>query len=310
MQVQVDDVSELRFADGTVVTAASALAPLAGGWLVAQDDSTFAAWVRDGGVEPLRLVPPVEGLNVFREAEGTKHLKPDLEAATQVQAGDGTLGALLLGSGSSPRRMRGVLVLDRPDGPEVRVADLTALYEAAARALGLDVDSLNFEGVCRSDGTLRWFNRGSLAGGVPTASVDLDHDALVAAFLGRGAVADVGVGAPRRYDLGEVQGVGLAATDAVALPDGRLLLSAAAEDTPNAVDDGPVVGSALALLAPDRDDDAVLDLAPLPVVDGLVHKVEGLGILDPLPDGVRLLAVVDADDPGVAAKQLSLTVRW
>ena len=310
MQVQVDDVSELRFTDGTRVTAASALAPLADGWLVAQDDSTFAAWVRDGRVEPLRLLPPVEGLDVFREAEGTKHLKPDLEAGTQVQAGDGALGALVLGSGSSPRRMRGVLVLDRPDGLQVRVADLTPLYEAAARALDLDTGSLNFEGLCRSDGTLRWFNRGDVAGGVPTASVDLDHDALVAALLGDGAVADVSVGAPRRYDLGEVQGVRLAATDAVALPDGRLLLSAAAEDTPNAVDDGPVVGGALALLAPDRDGDAVLDLAPLPDVAGIVPKVEGLALVERLPDGVRLLAVVDADDPEVAAEQLSLTVRW
>ena len=43
-----------------------------------------------------------------------------------------------------------------------------------------------------------------------------------------------------------VAGVGLAVTDAVALPDGLVLVSAAAEDSPSTYDDGPVVGSALA----------------------------------------------------------------
>ncbi len=309
MRIEVESVSELRFADGAAVTAASALAPLGSGWLVAQDDSTFAAWVRPDGVRPLRLVPPVEGLDVFRESEGTKHLKPDLEAATAVRAG-GRAGALLLGSGSSPRRTRGVLVLEDGDEPQVRVAELRPLYEAAAGALGLGVGAVNFEGVCTAGERLRWFNRGNLGGGIPTASVDLDLPALLDVFLAGARPEDVPVSAARRYELGEVQGVGLAATDAVALPDGRLLLSAAAEDTPNAVDDGPVVGTALALLAPDRDDDAVLSMEPLPVVDGVVHKVEGLGLREVLPDGVRLLAVVDADDPEAASKQLALTVRW
>jgi hypothetical protein len=56
----------------------------------------------------------------------------------------------------------------------------------------------------------------------------------------------------------------VAVTDAVALPGGRMLLSAAAEDTPNSVDDGPVVGAALALV---RDDD-LLALAALPAPAG------------------------------------------
>ena len=49
-------------------------------------------------------------------------------------------------------------------------------------------------------------------------------------------------------------------TDAVALPDGRVLVSAAAEDTPDPVDDGPVVAAALALL----DEDRVTAMTALP----------------------------------------------
>ena len=121
---------------------------------------------------------------------------------------------------------------------------------------------------------MRWFNRGNLAAGVPSASVDVPLAALVDAVLGGPTPASVPVGRPRVYDLGEVEGVGLAVTDAIALPDGRVLLSAAAEDSPNAVDDGPVVATALALV----DGEQVLAVAPIPEVDGHVHKVEGLAL--------------------------------
>ena len=41
------------------------------------------------------------------------------------------------------------------------------------------------------------------------------------------------------YRVGDVDEVGLAITDAVALPDGSVLVSAAAEDSPNPRGDGP-----------------------------------------------------------------------
>jgi hypothetical protein len=127
-------------------------------------------------------------------------------------------------------------------------------------------------------------------------------EGLVAAVLGRADPASVPVERPQFYDLGAVDGVGLAVTDAVVLPDGRVLVSAAAEDTPNAVDDGPVVATALALL----DGDAVLDVAPIPEVDGRVHKVEGLALRGVRDGQVHLLAVVDDDDPSVPSAEIDL----
>ncbi len=293
MRVFVDEVDALRFDDGTPVSAASGVAPLGDGWLVAQDDATHGAWLRPGGgVTPVRLLPPVEGRDRFLEAEGTKHLKPDLEVACPAEV-DGEPAVLVLGSGSSPRRMRGVLVRLTDGGPEACSADLTPVYERVAGALGLAMDAVNLEGASRHGGTVRWFNRGNLAGGVPSASVAVPLEGLVGAVLGRTAATDVPVGEPHVYDLGEVEGVGLAVTDAIALPDGRVLLSAAAEDTPNAVDDGPVVATALALVHGEQ----VLAVAPIPEVDGHVHKVEGLALRDVRDGVVHLLAVVDDDDP-------------
>ena len=301
MRVFVDDVRALRHDDGTPVTAASGIAPLAGGWLIAQDDTTFAAWHRGGTVTPVRVLPPVEGLDRFSERAGTKHLKPDLEAACPAEV-DGVAAVLLLGSGSTERRMRGVVVTLVDGQPTAHAAELGPLYRLVADRLGLPLDQLNLEGASPHGVAVRWFNRGNLSAGVPSGSVDVRLEALVGAVLGRIAADDVPVTDPRGYDLGEVEGVGLAVTDAIALPDGRLLLSAAAEDTPNAIDDGPVVATALALL----DGGTVLAVAPVPEVDGHVHKIEGMALRDVRDREVHLLAVVDADDPDTPSAELEL----
>ena len=117
--------------------------------------------------------------------------------------------------------------------------------------------------------------------------------------------AAVPVTGVRRYDLGAVAGVGLAVTDAVALADGLVLVSAAAEDSPSTYGDGPVVGSALALL----DGDRLVDLVELPLLDGAVSKVEGLALAGQDGDRLDLAAVVDADDPAVPSLLLDLAVE-
>ena len=304
LTIEVTGRRRLRFDDGSPVRAASAVAPLGDGWLVAQDDAVHAAWVRPPGTRRLRLLPPVDGHDVFSSTAGTKHLKPDLEAACPVRTAAGGDAVLLLGSGSTPARMRAVLVAGAPE-PRVQVAELPALYAEVAGALGIGPAELNLEGAARCGDVLRWFARGNLVAGVPSRSVDLEVAALVAAVQDP-AAPPVRLGEVRSYDLGEVAGVGLAVTDAVALPDGRLLVSAAAEDTPNAVDDGPVVGTALALL----DGERVLASSPLPRVDGAVAKVEGLALLAADDAGAALLAVSDEDDPELASAEMRLRVSW
>ena len=300
----MESVQRLRLADGSPVRAASAVVPLGDGFLVVQDDATNGVWFRTGSVAVVPLLPPVAGLEVFDEASGTKHLKPDLEAACALEV-DGAPALLMLGSGSHEARMRWSLLQVVAGRPHVRVADLAPLYADVAEALSVPPDLLNLEGICRVGDALRWYQRGLPAAGVPAGSVDLAPEAAVGAALGTTHPSEVGVRNPRRYDLGEVDGVGLGITDAVALPDERVLLSAAAEDSPNPRDDGPVVASALVRLR----GHAVEDVAPLPRVEGRVSKVEGLMLLDSDHDRARLLAVVDVDDPEAPSVALRLRVR-
>lgn len=304
--IRIADTTELVFDDATPVRAASAVARLGQGWLIAQDDATLAAWWRGHSITPIRLFPPVEGHDRFREADGTKHLKPDVESACPVTAA-GQEAVLLLGSGSLPARMRAALVLARGDGDcRVETAALDDVYVRLAAALEIDQDDMNMEGACVVGDSLRWFQRGNGAKGVASAAVDVDLQALLAVIQGRGAAQDVALGAVERYDLGDANGVPLAITDAVVLPDGRILVSAAAEDAPDAVADGPIVAAALAVLDA-ADVVAVVDLPPAP--DGSAWKVEGLAVQDQHADGLEVLAVVDQDEPDRPAVALTLDVR-
>jgi hypothetical protein len=305
VKIEVEDVTSLRFEDGSPVRAASAVARFGDGLLVAQDDATHGAWLRNGAVRAVRILPAVEGLETFDEATGTKHLKPDLEAACELVV-EGEPAVLLLGSGSTPARMRSSLMRLDDGEPRPVVADLSLLYASVARTLDVDPEELNMEGACVVGAALRWFQRGLPSAGIPTASVDLDLSALLAA-VGFGAdVSSVAVTHPVHYDLGDVDGVGLAVTDAVFLDGQELLVSAAAEDAPNARDDGPVVGAALALL----DGEQVRDMSELPDVDGKAPKVEGLTVLERDDASVRVLATVDADDPEACSLAVRLRVRW
>lgn len=328
--IEVERVRPLVFADGSPVRAASGVARFAGGWLVVQDDGTHAALVMpDGAITPLRVFPPVEGLDHFAEHDGTKHLKPDLEAACEVSF-SATPAVVVLGSGSTAARCRGALITWPDDGgnvdsgPSVCWADLGPLYGRAMAVLGLDPAQVNFEGLSlgRPDGsTLRWFNRGNGALGIGSASVEIDGRGLLDAIEGRLPPGEVAVGDPVWHELGSAGGVALSVTDAVWLGGpvggGAILISSAAEDTPNNVDDGPVVGTALSILA--GPGGRVVHHGLVPLVDGKVPKIEGLALLGGSlePGGapgergeLRVLAVVDADDALIPSSELVLRVSW
>jgi len=303
MQIEIERFERLRFDDGGPVRAASALTGFGDGFLVVQDDATHAAWFVDGGATAVRLLPPVEGLEAFDEPSATKHLKPDFEAACAIDGADRAV--VVMGSGSSPARMRWVLLTLEQHRPQAQVADMTTLYRSVAESLEVPLGLLNMEGACVLGRTLRWFHRGLPSAGQPSASVDLALAEVLAAMHGQVGAGTVTVAGPRRYDLGSVVNVGLAITDAVALPGGGVLCAAAAEDSPNTTDDGPVVGSALVHLR----DDAPADVALLPMIEGVVAKVEGLMLVEASRERVRLLAVVDGDDPRAESLAVSLRVR-
>lgn len=282
------------------VSAASGLVAV-GPWLyiVADDAHHLAVFPREGDApgRSIRLFPgelPLEPL-------ARKAAKPDMEALCLLAPFAGCPhGALLaVPSGSTAVRQRGAVLPLAAEGTlagEVRELDFTGLYAQLSRELG----SLNVEGAAVTGGRLRLLQRGNGDQGTD-ALVDLDHERIIRALeTGRSLGPEV-VRTVRRWELGRAGGVRLSFTDASPLPDGRILFTAAAEDSRDAYADGPVAGSAVGMLAPDG--------SPL-FLDAVDAKVKLEGVSASVVGGrIHLLLVADADDPAVPAPLLEAVLE-
>ncbi|WP_164011624.1 DUF6929 family protein [Pyxidicoccus trucidator] len=273
------------------VSAASGLVRV-GPWLyIVADDALHLAVFPAQGDAPGRSVRLFPG-ELPDEAKARKAAKPDLEVLCLLGPLAGAPhGALLaLPSGSAETRRRGAVVRLGADGTlagGVATVDCTAMYAQLARELG----PLNIEGAAVVGGRLRLLNRGNGDVGVD-ALVDLDLE-RARRGLEVGALGPDVLRTTRRWELGRAGGVRLSFTDASPLPDGRLVFTAAAEDTRDAYADGRVTGSAVGVLAPDGSP-LFLDAVDAKVkLEGVDARVEG--------GRVHLLLVADADDPAVAA---------
>lgn len=257
------------------------------------------------GLFKLDSTAPGELLRVFpgelpdKQKPRKKH-KPDLEVLLRLPVfGLYPHGALLaLGSGSTERRYRGVLVPLGAQG-EVRgaprVLDASALYESLAR----EFDELNLEGAWISGNALHLLQRGN-KGNSPNAVIHLDLQILLNSLSAGARLPAMQPLAIQPMELGHIDGVPLCFSDASALPDGRWLFSAVAEDTDSAYEDGACTGAAIGM-ADDRH--RLLWIKRVQPA----YKIEGIDARQEV-DGIHLLLVTDADDPATSACLLSTVV--
>lgn len=294
---------------------------------VVQDDARFIALVDPGSqrVDCIDLPAGKGGVRQFDKLRGNKMDKPDLEAVCALTI-DGAPALLALGSGSAAPREVFVLTRFTAQGPVVEELPAAAFFGKLRAHRAFAGSELNVEGMAFLDGsqgsthggaqgaqggagsgTLRLFNRGNGAADAKGPAVDASCDISLASLLAhlRDPLAHA---APtpthvRGYELGSIEGTRLTFTDATATKDGVLFL-AAAERSPNAIDDGEVVGTALGWLKADGSQELVplLDEQGRPLTD----KVEGVA-LDPAQPG-KAFIVVDRDDPTAAAELLVVSL--
>jgi hypothetical protein len=270
------NVLEVRQAAVLEVSAASGCVVRDGRvFVVADDDPHLWAFSLTGErLERLRLLSGVMPV----DPSARKAVKPDLESLTLLP--DGSL--LALGSGSTPRRRRAALVRDGRATP----IDCTQLFVA----LEQEFDALNLEAAVIDGDQLVLGQRGN-GPGLQNALVRLSLRAALASFAA-GELTSSAIEGIEPLRLGELDGVPLTLTDLARGDDGRLVFSAAAEDTTDPYLDGVCRGSVVGTLAGGR----VTWSARL---EGTL-KVEGLAQYD----ATRWVMVVDADDPAVKAKLL------
>lgn len=272
------------------LAAASGLVRLGDHFFVVGDDALELHAYPDVG--PVRRFALRAG-ELPRDPAARKRVKPDLEALCVCPGGQ----LLALGSGSSPLRHAGFLVHVATDMSEATCHEfsLAPLHAALAERL----PALNLEGAVWWGDELVLLQRGNGRDNV-SALVRLDARAAEEA-LRRGApwtaalLRDV---VP--LDLGAIDGVPYAPTDAALLPGGGLLLAAAAEASADTYADGVCRGSALFRLdAPER-------LVWRADLSGDA-KIEGVWAAGDA-SRVRVHLVADPDDPAARSPLYTLTL--
>jgi hypothetical protein len=278
------------------LSAASGLVCVRSTAYVIADDELHLGVFRVDRAEPGSLIRLFDGVLPDRPGLRKKQ-KPDLEAIALLPASrDHPHGALAaLGSGSTPQRRVGVvLALGRSgavQGPP-ELVDLSPVYAPLQNAF----ESLNIEGAVVSAEDICLFQRDNA-----TKSRNAVIRFRLDDFLHTLRAGDPGLRPTRidDFDLGQIGNVPLSFTDGAALPDGRIVFTAAAEDTDNPYDDGRCAGSAIGIIEGGA-------LQGMGRVDRLC-KLEGVHAR--MIEGiVRLLLVSDADDADIPAEMFEAAV--
>ncbi|MGE0582978.1 MAG: hypothetical protein AB7P31_12710 [Steroidobacteraceae bacterium] len=258
------------------VRAGSALLRVGARLLAVRDDAYCAYWIDLPGLRVTPFALRDDG------AALPKALKPDFEAA--VHTADGSI--FLLGSGST--RQRTSIARLSLSHASVVIVDRPQLYDCVRRTLDLAV-APNIEGAVIEGDVLRLFHRGTA-----TASATIDMPLGVLEGEPPRALARDWI------ELGTLQGVPLSITDAVRVGPHRALFLAVAENTTDAIADGPVVGCAVGLLTGPTGRRQVRWCRVVDV-DGRPsrRKLEGVAVDDDLRGA---WAITDPDDPDRAAE--------
>ncbi len=252
MSLELQLLAQLR------LSAASGVVCCGAELLVVADDELLLQRYSDAGVY-LGQQPLLEG-DLPVDPALRKRLKPDFEILCQLP--DGRL--LALGSGSKKRRRRAVLW----QAGATQVIDLTPLY----LALEARLPDLNLEGAVVQGELLLLAQRGNSSGSL-NALISLDL-ATVLMQLAGASLGPESVRSVTPIELGELHGVPLSFTDLCLAADGRLLFSAAAEDTDSSYLDGAGAGSVLGWLAEGRVQ-ALWPLAGQVKIEGLCQLTDG-----------------------------------
>jgi hypothetical protein len=292
------------------VRAGSALVSWGGHLAVIQDDACFLAII-DTTTKKVNDVPFPMPTNVRQfddtPERGNKKLKLDLEAAFLHEN-----LLVALGSGSSPLRER-IVLIENPTTlePNVTMVEAPELYAMLRAERAFAGSELNVEGATTIAGdSLLFFQRGNGAPNADIQPVDATARIALAPFLrylrknGPCPPLERVIG----WELGEATpgDARLTFTDGAQRGDSAVAFLACAEDSPDAVTDGPVTAVAIGVI---DEEHAIAELGLLLDENGapLLDKAEGLAF-DPL-DRTRAFVVTDRDDPGAPSQLLEIRLN-
>ena len=223
------------------LTSGSGLVAIGDFLYVVPDDELHLACFRRSSDAAGRLVRLFLG-NLPSEHTERKAVKPDLEALMHLSAFASYPDSALLAvsSESTSQRRRGARLRLDAHGAIIgapEIIDFARLYAALAEP----VPARDIEGTIVVDDVLMLLHRGSRTHPL-NALIELSLVDVLAGLTSRSTIEALSPRCLRWVDLGTVEGVALTITDGTTLPDGRLVVSAVAEQSVDSYTDGPCLG--------------------------------------------------------------------
>lgn len=282
------------------IPGASGIAVFQGSIYVVGDNSPFLYRLDLQG--QLSSKTTIYNIENFIEGEIQKNIKPDFEAMELVQNENGR-ELIIFGSGSkSPERDIFLKLLLDPK-PQVESYSLGAFYDMLRGFKIMEGVELNIEAVAIAENDLLLLNRDE------NMIFRFNYRKFLN-FINNGEKMPV----PEiiSVDLPEISGIEAGFSGATYLREKKVLfLTASVEDTPNAYEDGEVLGSFIGVVPLDEIGDAGAYKFAL-LSDGnfpMQIKVESVSVSEVISEKeVRLFLVTDSD--GEVSNLVKGSLKW
>lgn len=311
---KIRDLTMEKSADesSVFVSAASGMAVAGDHVYIVADDRLCLASFNLTGNAPGKWVRLFPG-QLPTEHKARKAKKPDLEAICILPHSKfAKYGALLVvPSGSKDWRCNSCLLpLDQSGkiSGEPLPIDFSKLFAHLRTDLSSSIRKLNIEGVCVSGEKLLLANRGA-SNGIGNAIISLDLAGFLYQAYDTHHITNECFLTANVFELGKVKKVALGFTDICALPDGRLIFSAAAECTDDAYEDGACAGSTVGVIGKKFDSVSVILLDTVQKVEGVYAKPLKMNRRNgQREETAELILVTDADSESSIASMLSTEI--
>ncbi|WP_181308634.1 hypothetical protein [Rufibacter sp. XAAS-G3-1] len=241
-----------------------------------------------------------------------KPVKPDLEAITQLTIEGGQPYLFIVGSGATEPRNIGFLVpLTRKGLGKPVAINLTPLYDhLRANKSVTGQAALNIEGLAADEEYLYLLQR--FAPGGQNVLITYTMESMVPFLQGKGpAPKPSGI---QNWALPDLEQIKTGFSGMTTALGGRMLFTASAEETPNAVLDGEIYGSLVGLLQAHTDASSQPAkpqvVVPITEQDGSAYKSKIESICISGQDRSDLTAVAVADNDNGHSELIVLKFRW
>ncbi len=271
--IAIEKVRELAIAPlgnnrPAFVISASGLVRIEHRVLIVADDEFHLAEFDLRNNQPgswIRLLPG----SLASDYRERKKQKPDLETVTRIRPDQfATFGSLLVvPSMSRPNRITGALIKLKND---LTISDspVPIDFSHIRKKLAQSIDGLNVEGIAIQEAVTKLFHRGSKSKGKSVVA-ELDTRTFLHALHDTHKPLSSCILELREYDLGDIEGIGLSFTDAVPMPDGRVVFLATAEATDDEYRDGANLGSSLGIMKVNGDIERIIRISGREKFEGI-----------------------------------------